>query len=73
MEDLIKEIFKMVSQIKRITEANNDLLGFVCSKVAPSKKITSQDIDLLDMAYISMEMSEIFEKYNISPDEFGIS
>ncbi len=63
----------MVSQIKRITEANNDLLGFVCSKVAPSKKITSQDIDLLDMAYISMEMSEIFEKYNISPDEFGIS
>tara|TARA_A100001515_G_scaffold106740_1_gene87515 strand:- start:430 stop:651 length:222 start_codon:yes stop_codon:yes gene_type:complete len=73
MEDLIKEIFKMVSQIKRISEANNDLLGFVCSKVAPTKKITSQDIDLLDMAYISMEMSEIFEKYNISPDEFGIS
>ena len=73
MEDLIKEIFKMVSQIKRISEANNDLLGFVCSKVAPSKKNTSQDIDLLDMAYISMEMSEIFEKYNISPDEFGIS
>tara|TARA_A100001201_G_scaffold107704_1_gene92133 strand:- start:220 stop:441 length:222 start_codon:yes stop_codon:yes gene_type:complete len=73
MNDLIKEIFKMVTQIKRITEANNDLLGFVCSKVAPSKKITSQDIDLLDMAYISMEMSEIFEKYNISPDEFGIS
>jgi hypothetical protein len=73
MEDLIKEIFKMVSQIKRISEANNDLLGFVCSKVAPTKKITTKDIDLLDMAYISMEMSEIFEKYNISPDEFGIS
>ena len=52
MEDLIKEIFKMVSQIKRISEANNDLLGFVCSKVAPAKKITSQDIDLLDVAYI---------------------
>jgi len=73
MEDLIKEIFKMVSQIKRISEANNDLLGFVCSKVSPSKKLASQEIDLLDMAYISMEMSEIFEKYNISPDEFGIS
>ena len=73
MDDLIKEIFKMVSQIKRISEANNDLLEFVCSKVAPSKKLASQDIDLLDMAYISMEMSEIFEKYNISPDEFGIS
>jgi hypothetical protein len=73
MEDLIKEIFKMVSQIKRISEANNDLLGFVCSKVAPAKKITSQDIDLLDVAYISMEMSEIFEEYDVMPDEYGIA
>ena len=63
----------MVSQIKRITEANNDLLGFVCSKVAPSKKITSQDIDLLDVAYISMEMSEMFEEYDVMPDEYGIA
>ena len=63
----------MVSQIKRISEANNDLLGFVCSKVAPSKKITSQDIDLLDVAYISMEMSEIFEEYDVMPDEYGIA
>ena len=63
----------MVSQIKRISEANNDLLGFVCSKVAPAKKITSQDIDLLDVAYISMEMSEIFEEYDVMPDEYGIA
>ncbi len=63
----------MVSQIKRISEANNDLLGFVCSKVAPSKKLASQDIDLLDVAYISMEMSEIFEEYDVMPDEYGIS
>ena len=63
----------MVSQIKRISEANNDLLGFVCSKVAPSKKITSQDIDLLDVAYISMEMSEMFEEYDVMPDEYGIA
>ena len=63
----------MVSQIKRISQANNDLLGFVCSKVAPSKKITSQDIDLLDVAYISMEMSEIFEEYDVMPDEYGIA
>ena len=73
MEDLIKEIFKMVSQIKRISEANNDLLGFVSSKVAPTKKITNKEIDLLDVAYISMEMSEMFEEYDVMPDEYGIA
>lgn len=73
MEDLIKELYKMVKELRRISEANNELLGFICSKVAPTKKIYQEDIDITDMAYISMEMSEIFEKYNISPDEFGIS
>ncbi len=73
MEDLIKEIYKMVKELRRISEANNDLLGFICQKVAPHKKIYEENIDITDMAYISMEMSEIFEKYNISPDEFGIS
>jgi hypothetical protein len=63
----------MVKELRRISEANNELLGFICSKVAPTKKIYQEDIDITDMAYISMEMSEIFEKYNISPDEFGIS
>ena len=63
----------MVSQIKRITEANNDLLGFVCSKVAPTKKITTKEIDLLDVAYISMEMSEIFEEYDVMPEDYGIA
>ena len=73
MEDLIKEIYKMVKELRRISEANNDLLGFICQKVAPHKKIYEENIDITNMAYISMEMSEIFEKYNISPDEFGIS
>lgn len=73
MEDLIKELYKMVKELRRISEANNDLLGFICQKVAPHKKIYEENIDITDMAYISMEMSEIFEKYNISPDEFGIS
>lgn len=73
MEDLIKEIYKMVKELRRISEANNELLGFICSKVSPTKKIYQEDIDITDMAYISMEMSEIFEKYNINPDEFGIS
>jgi len=63
----------MVKELRRISEANNELLGFICSKVAPTKKIYEENIDITDMAYISMEMSEIFEKYNISPDEFGIS
>jgi len=73
MDDLIKELYKMVKELRRISEANNDLLGFICQKVAPHKKIYEENIDITDMAYISMEMSEIFEKYNISPDEFGIS
>ena len=73
MEDLIKELYKMVKELRRISEVNNELLGFICSKVAPTKKIYQENIDITDMAYISMEMSEIFEKYNISPDEFGIS
>ncbi len=73
MEDLIKELYKMVKELRRISEANNELLGFICQKVAPHKKIYEENIDITDMAYISMEMSEIFEKYNISPDEFGIS
>ena len=73
MDDLIKELYKMVKELRRISEANNELLGFICSKVAPTKKIYEENIDITDMAYISMEMSEIFEKYNISPDEFGIS
>tara|TARA_R110002020_G_scaffold2863_1_gene13259 strand:+ start:2418 stop:2639 length:222 start_codon:yes stop_codon:yes gene_type:complete len=73
MEDLIKEIYKMVSQIKKISEANNDLLGFVCSKVSPNKKLHSQEIDLLDVAYISMEMSEICEEYDVMPEEYGLA
>lgn len=73
MKDLIKELYKMVKELRRISEVNNELLGFICSKVAPTKKIYQENIDIADMAYISMEMSEIFEKYNISPDEFGIS
>ena len=72
MEDLIKELYRMVVELRKISETNNELLGFICRKIAPIKQ-TKEDIDLLDMAYISMEMSEIFEKYNISPDEFGIS
>jgi ribosome maturation factor RimP len=73
MEDLIKELYKMVKEVRRISEANNDLLGFICSKVAPNKKIYQEDISVDDVMSISMEMSEIFEKYDVMPDEYGLS
>ena len=73
MDDLIKEIYKMVVELRKISEANNDLLGFICSKVAPNKKIHQEDISVDDMISISMEMSEMFEKYDVMPDEHGLS
>ena len=73
MDDLIKELYKMVKELRRISEANNDLLGFICQKVAPHKKIYEENIDITDMAYISMEMSELYEKYDIMPDEYGLA
>ena len=73
MEDLIKELYKMVKEVRRISEANNDLLGFICSKVAPNKKIYQEDISVDDVMSISMEMSEIFEKYDVMPDEYGLA
>ena len=73
MDDLIKEIYKMVVELRKISEANNDLLGFICSKVAPNKKIHQEDISVDDMISISMEMSEMFEKYDVMPDEYGLA
>tara|TARA_A100001201_G_scaffold115813_1_gene99486 strand:+ start:712 stop:933 length:222 start_codon:yes stop_codon:yes gene_type:complete len=73
MEDLIKELYKMVKELRRISEANNELLGFICSKVAPTKKIYQEDISVENMMSISMEMSEIFEKYDVMPDEYGLA
>jgi len=63
----------MVVELRKISEANNDLLGFICAKVAPNKKIYQEDISVDDMMSISMEMSEMFEKYDVMPDEYGLS
>lgn len=76
MEDLVKKLYKMVVELRKISEANNELLGFICSKIAPPNAITQkeiQDLDTAEMFAISMKMSEIFEKYNITADEYGLS
>ena len=36
MDDLLKKILKQI--VEQISQANNDLLGFLCSKIAPTKK-----------------------------------
>jgi len=73
MKELLKEIVRMVVELREISQANNDLLGFICQQVAPSKKLIDKDISAQEMMSISLEMSEIFEKYNVSPDEYGLS
>jgi len=73
MKELLKEIYRVVVELRRISEVNNDLLGFICQQVAPNKKLINKDITTEEMMSISLEMSEIFEKYNVSPDEYGLS
>ena len=34
MDKVIKEILEMVIQVKRLAEANNELLGFICQKIS---------------------------------------
>ena len=75
MDKLLKEILKLVLEIKEISESNNsisginnELLGFLCKQ---SSLLPQQSQE--DFISVSMKMSEISDKYNISPDEFGIS
>ena len=75
MDKLLKEILKLVLEIKEISESNNsisginnELLGFLCNQ---SSLLPQQSQEYF--ISVSMKMSEIFDKYNISPDEFGIS
>ena len=72
MKDLIQKIYFVILELKEISQANNELLGFLCMKIAPIQT-SRKKLDKSDIAYISMEMSEIFEEYNISPDEYGVS
>ena len=73
MKELIKEIYRIVIEMRKISKANNDLLGFICTQVAPNKQIVEKDISTEEMLTISMEMSELFDKYDVMPDEYGLS
>ena len=73
MDKLIKEIFQMILELRKITHANNELLGFVCEKLAPTGEVKKDYINTEKFLTTSLEMSEMFEKYDIMPDEFGIS
>jgi len=73
MDNLIKQIFKMINELREISKANNELLGFICQRVSPPGNVEKDSIDIDDFMTTSLEMSEMFEKYDIMPDEFGIS
>lgn len=72
MDKVIKEILEVVIQVKRLAEANNELLGFICQKISPvsTKK---EYLDTKDFMIASLEMSEMFEEYDIMPEDYGIS
>lgn len=73
MKNLIKEIFKAIKELRQISHANNELLGFICQKIAPPTTIEKDYMEIGDFMTTSLEMSEMFEKYDIMPEEFGIS
>ena len=72
MKDLIQKIYFIILELKEISEANNELLGFLCMKIAPMQK-SRKKLDKSDIAYISMEMSEILDEHDAMPEEYGIS
>tara|TARA_R110001592_G_scaffold21791_2_gene87404 strand:+ start:851 stop:1072 length:222 start_codon:yes stop_codon:yes gene_type:complete len=73
MDNLIKEIFKMIKELREVSKANNELLGFICQKISSNDSVEKDYINIDDFMTTSLEMSEMFEKYDIMPDEFGIS
>ena len=48
MEDLVKKIYKMVVELRKISEANNELLGFICNKIAPPDATIQKEIKDLE-------------------------
>ena len=64
MSKSIKEILKLVKEIVEISKANNDLLGFICSKISPPGEVIKQELNINEDLLISMEMSELLDKYD---------
>ena len=73
MVKIVKELFKMIREIREVSKANNELLGFICQKISSNDSVKKDYIDIDEFMTTSLEMSEMFEKYDIMPDEFGIS
>ena len=73
MDSIIKEIFKMIKELREVSKANNELLGFICQKISSNDSVEKDYINIDEFMTTSLEMSEMFEKYDIMPDEFGIS
>jgi len=73
MNSIIKEIFKMIKELREVSKANNELLGFICQKISSNDSVEKDYINIDEFMTTSLEMSEMFEKYDIMPDEFGIS
>jgi len=73
MDKIIKEIFEMVIELRKISQINNELLGFLCQKVAPATDLEKDLLDSRDIIITSLEMSELFEQYDVMPEEYGIA
>ena len=63
----------MIKQLREVSKANNELLGFICQKISSNDSVEKDYLEVGDFMTTSLEMSEMFEKYDIMPDEFGIS
>jgi|TARA_B100001939_G_C16886832_1_gene593490 hypothetical protein len=73
MNKLLKDIVVLLKEIYEVAKANNDLLGFICSKISPPGEITKESIKIDNQMLVSMEMSEMLDKYDAMPEEYGIS
>lgn len=73
MNKLLKDIVILLKEIYEVAKANNDLLGFICGKISPPGEITKESINIDDQMLVSMEMSEMLDKYDAMPEEYGIS
>jgi hypothetical protein len=73
MKQLLQQIIILLKEIFEVAKANNDLLGFICKKISPPGEIIKEQVDINEQMLVSMEMSEMLDKYDANPEEYGIS